>query len=129
MRKTLLTQSISTKLSPSQYEAFEARALAQGVKVSEYARQILLASMQKPNNNNQVETRLALLLEEVLALRSIVLNLAGEQASGVPLTAERMQAVRTHADASKAARAQGLLTGKTSNKGKLAVVNESEEAA
>lgn len=52
MRTTLLTQSISTKLSPSQYEAFEARALAQGVKVSEYARQILLASMQQTNNPN-----------------------------------------------------------------------------
>jgi hypothetical protein len=128
MRTTLLTQSISTKLSPSQYEAFEARALAQGVKVSEYARQILLASMQTPNNNNQVETRLALLLEETLALRSIVLNLASEQVGGKPLTKERLQEVRTYADTHKAARVRTLLAETTSSK-KLAVVSESEEAA
>ena len=129
MRTTLLTQSISTKLSPSQYEAFEARALAQGVKVSEYARQILLASMQTPNNNNQVETRLALLLEETLALRSIVVNLASEQAGGNPLTKERLQDVRTYADKHKAARARTLLAEANSSKSTLAVVSESEEAA
>ena len=129
MRTTLLTQSISTKLSPSQYEAFEARALAQGVKVSEYARQILLASMQQPNNNNQVETRLALLLEETLALRSIVVNLAGEQVGGKPLTKERLQEMRTYADTYKAARARTLLAEANSNKSTLAVVSASEEAA
>lgn len=129
MRRTQLTSSISTKLSRSQYEALEARALAQGVKLSEYARQVLLVSMQQPSNNNQSQVQLSLLLEEVAALRSILLNLASELASGAPLTLERIQAVRTHADASKAARAHALLTGTTSNKSQLAVVSEPEEAA
>lgn len=71
----------------------------------------------------------ALLLEEVLALRSIVVNLASEQVGGKPLTKERLQEVRTYADTHKAARARTLLAEANSNKSTLAVVSESEEEA
>ena len=94
------SRSIGTKLSAEQYTVVESRAHEQGVGVSEYVRQALLSAQQQPN----LDTVLLVLLQELMALRSIVINLASEQASGVPLTAERMQAVRTHADAGKAAR-------------------------
>ncbi len=123
------TQSISTKLSPSKHDALKVIAAAQGTTVSEYARQILLSSLQQPNNHNHLEVLLSLVLEELLALRSIVANLANEKISGAPLTAERVLAIRMHADSTKAARAHALLTGKTNSKNHLAAVSESEEAA
>lgn len=119
------SRSIGTKLSAEQYTAIESRALEQELGVSEYVRRTLLDAQQQPN----LVAVMLVLLQELLALRSIVLNLAGEQASGMPLTAERMQAVRMHADAGKAARARALLTEKTNNPSKLAVVSESGEAA
>ncbi len=129
MRVTRLTQSISTKLSPSQHDAFKVLATAQGVGISEYARQILLTSLQEPNNHNQLRVMLSLVFEELLAVRSMMANLANEQVSGAALTAERLQAICTRADASKAARAHALLTTKTINENKLPTVGGTEEAA
>lgn len=106
-RTTQLTSSISSKLSPSQHAALKARAEAQGVKVSEYARQILLASLNcklEPNN------LIPLLLAETVALRGIVLNVIFALASGETVTAEKMQSLIAHADAEKAAKSQRLLS-------------------
>jgi hypothetical protein len=129
MRITRLTQSISTKLSPSQHDAFKVLATSRGIGISEYARQILLTSLQEPNKHNQVRVMLSLVFEELIAVRSIMANLANEQVSGATLTAERLQAICTRADATKAARAHALLTGKTDNDNKLTAVSGTEEAA
>jgi hypothetical protein len=116
---------VGTKLSPEQYTAVELRAQEQGIGVSEYVRRTLLTAQQQPN----IIAVLLVLLQELMALRNFIINHANEQASGKPLTTERVQAMRTHADANKAERARTLLSETTSNKSKLAVVSENGEAA
>jgi len=118
------SRSTGTKLSPEQYAAVESRAHEQDLGVSAYVRQTLLAAHHQP----ELQAVLMVLLQELLALRSIVVNVASEQVSGAPLTAERFQAVRANADTHKAARARTLLAESGSNNN-LAVVSEHEEAA
>lgn len=119
------SRSIGTKLSTDQYAAVELRAHEQDLGVSEYVRQTLLSAQHQPN----IVAVLLVLMQELLALRSLVINFASEQASGRPLTTERVHAMRTHADTNKAERARALLSETTSNKSQLAVVRENGEAA
>lgn len=119
------SRSIGTKLSTDQYAAVELRAHEQDLGVSEYVRQTLLSAQRQPN----IVAVLLVLMQELLALRSLIVNLAIDQASGTPLTAERVHAMRAHADANKAERARALLSATTSNRSKLAVVSENGEAA
>ena len=123
------TQSAGTKLTREQYSAIKTQAETQGLELSEYIRRSLLAAAQA-ETTNPLESLLLTHLEETLALRIIVLNLASAQASGELLTAERIQAVRAHADANKAARARTLLTeSNNNNQSQLAASSETKEAA
>ena len=100
------SRSIGTKLSPEQHASVESRARKQDLGVSEYVRQTLMAAQHQPST----DTVLLVLLQETMALRTILLNLLFSLASGERITADKMQAWITRADAEKSAKASNLLS-------------------
>jgi hypothetical protein len=94
---TRRTKSISTKVTATEYDAVLKRAGP--LKVSEWARDILLGAAQPDPFH-------LLLLAELLALRTIVLNLHFAVAANGPPTAEAMQSLIDRADAEKWKRAE-----------------------
>ncbi len=112
------TKTVSTKVTDEEYAHLEAQAAERGVTVSEWCRETLLGQL-KPTTANPTEE---ILLGEVIALRTILLNLQYGLASGEPLSRERMQELIDHADAGKLARARERLqaqAGKKAQEGNL----------
>lgn len=97
---SLRTKSISTKVTDEEYAQFEASAAEQ--TISEWARDVLLKAT-KPNAGEQT------VLSEVLALRTILLNVHFAISQGQALTTEEMQRIIERADQSKLSRAQQRL--------------------
>ena len=97
---SLRTKSISTKVTDEEYAQFE--ALAGEQTISEWARDVLLKAT-KPNGGEQT------VLAEVLALRTILLNLHFAVSQGQTLTAEDMQQLIQRADLNKLSKARERL--------------------
>lgn len=97
---TLRTKSISTKVSEEEYEQLE--KLADGQTISEWTRDVLLKATT-PNINEQI------VLAEVVALRTILLNAFYKLAQGETLTADEMQRLIERADQDKFRKAQERL--------------------
>jgi hypothetical protein len=93
----LRTKSISTKVTDEEYSQFE--ALAGEQTISEWARNVLL-NAAKPNAREQT------VLAEVLALRTILLNIHFAISQGQTLTADEMQHLIERADRDKLSKAQ-----------------------
>lgn len=104
------TRSAGTKLSEEQYAAVQAQADAGGLVFSEYVRHVLMSAPAQAAAIAGLQTLFRVQLEETVALRMIVINLAGALAKGEPVTPELLQSVRAHADGLKSARAQKLLS-------------------
>lgn len=96
----LRTKSISTKVTDEEYAQFE--ALAGEQTISEWARDVLLKST-KPNAREQT------VLAEILALRTILLNIHFVVSQGQTLTAEEMQKLIARADQDKLGKARQRL--------------------
>ncbi len=96
----LRTKSISTKVTDEEYAQLE--ALAGEQTISEWARDVLLKAI-KPNTGEQT------VLAEVLALRTILLNLHFAVSQGQTLTAEEMQRLIQRADQGKLDKARQRL--------------------
>src|SRR5437660_11101023 len=94
---SLRTKSISTKVTDEEYAQFE--ALAGGQTISEWAREVLLKAT-KPNAGEQT------MLAEVLALRTILLNLHFAVSEGQTLTGEDMRQLIERADQNKLSKAR-----------------------
>jgi predicted RNA-binding Zn ribbon-like protein len=77
------TKSIGTKVTPEEYE--RVRALAGGQPISEWVRAALLDAAAHEAEADSV------VLAELLALRTILLNLHFHMCSGAIVTAETMQ--------------------------------------
>jgi predicted RNA-binding Zn ribbon-like protein len=90
------SKCLSTKVTPDDYALFE--ALAAPHSVSAWARDALLHVARRPAAEQ-------ILLEEILALRTILLNLQFAVAAGTPPTAEDMHRLIHRADADKAQKA------------------------
>ena len=90
------TKSISTKVTDEEYSQLEAQA--GGRAISEWAREVLL----KPAGPSPVEVAV---MGEVIALRTILLNVLYKMANGEPVTVEAMQQLISRADADKGQRA------------------------
>jgi hypothetical protein len=101
---SLRTKSISTKVTDEEYALFE--ALAGGQTISEWAREVLLKAT-KPNAGEQT------MLAEVLALRTILLNVHFAVSQGQTLTVEEMQQLIERADQSKLSKARQRLAEAT----------------
>lgn len=97
---TLRTKSISTKVTDEEYAQFE--ALAGEQTISEWARDVLLKAA-KPDAGEQT------VLAEVLALRTILLNMHFAVSQGQSLTAEEMRHLIQRADQDKLRKARERL--------------------
>jgi len=97
---SLRTKSISTKVTDEEYAQFE--ALAGDQTISEWAREVLLKAT-KPNAGEQT------MLAEVLALRTILLNVYFAVSQGQTLTTEEMQQLIERADQNKLSKARQRL--------------------
>ncbi len=98
------TKSISTKVTDEEYAQFE--ALAGEQTISEWAREVLLKAT-KPNAGEQT------MLAEVLALRTILLNVHFAVSQGQTLTTEEMQQLIARADQDKLSKARQRLAEAT----------------
>jgi hypothetical protein len=96
----LRTKSVSTKVTYEEYAQFE--ALAGEQTISEWARDVLLKAT-KPKADEQT------VLAEVLALRTILLNIHFAISQGQTLTVEEMQQLIERADQSKLSKARQRL--------------------
>ena len=85
----LRTKSVGTKLTEDEYTALETRA--NGRRLSAFARELLLTSARQP-------TDAALLLAELSALRTILVNVLLEIANGRVLSADGMRELIQDAD-------------------------------
>ena len=94
------TKSISTKVTDEEYAQFE--ALAGEQTISEWARDVLLEATE-PNTAEQT------VLAEVLALRTILLNMHFAVSQGQTLTAEEMRELIQRADQDKLRKARERL--------------------
>jgi hypothetical protein len=97
---SLRTKSISTKVTDEEYAQFE--ALAGEQTISEWVRDVLLKAT-KPNAGEQT------VLAELLALRTILLNMHFAVSQGQTLTAEEMQQLIERADQNKLSKARQRL--------------------
>lgn len=98
---SLRTKSISTKVTDEEYAQFE--ALAGKQTLSEWARDVLLKAT-KPNAGEQT------VLAEIVALRTILLNIHFAVSQGQTLTVEEMQQLIERADQNKLSKARQRLT-------------------
>ena len=96
----LRTKSVSTKVTDEEYAQFE--ALAGEQTISEWARDVLLKATE-PNAGEQT------VLSEVLALRTILLNIHFAISQGQTLTVEEMQQLIERADQNKLSKARQRL--------------------
>lgn len=94
------TKSIGTKVTPEEYTRIQ--TLAGEQPVSEWVRAALLKAADSPAGD-------ATVLAEVLALRTILLNLHFHLCSGTPMTAQTMQRLIERADGDKRQQAAARL--------------------
>jgi len=85
------TRSVTTKITEGEYARLE--EMAQGQAVSEWVRDVLLAATPRPTDQ--------VLLSEILALRTIVLNLLFAVASGEIPSMDAMKRLIARADDEK----------------------------
>jgi hypothetical protein len=107
-------RTVGTRVSEEEYTALEKLAQGQGQNISEWCRTVLLEQLQ-PTLPSPTEE---LLLAEVLASRTIVMNLMYALIRGEVPNAAKFQSLITQADAEKFTRAMERLrdqAGKAAN--------------
>lgn len=106
------TKTLSTKVSEEEFRDLEAVASKEGLTLSEWCREALLASVncQEPKSaTDSAATGQVALLAELVALRAILLNVLFRQANGQTVTAEEMQGLIDRADSDKVRKARERL--------------------
>ena len=99
-KPALRTRSIGFKVSEEHYAQLESAALASGCTLGEWCRAVILSS-QETNPAGQGAAEARALMAELVALRTILLNVLYKQVNGESLTAEAMQRLIERADADK----------------------------
>jgi hypothetical protein len=105
MKLPLRTKSVGTKVSEVEFALLEERARSSGLTLSEWVRDVLLAA---PNESG-LELAGELVLAELLALRSLFLNLSFRTAMGEPVAEAELRGLIERADATKIERARERL--------------------
>jgi uncharacterized protein (DUF1778 family) len=103
------TKSIATRLTEAEFAEIESAAASAGKKVAEWLREAALAQARTARE----EKTDTVLLAELLALRSMVVNLFAVASKG-PLSEETLRRISTYADAIKDQKAEELLARKRS---------------
>ena len=104
------TKSIATRLTDAEFAEVEYAASSAGKKVAEWLREAALAQAHTTGEEKTTDT---VLLAEVLALRSLIVNLFAVASKGA-LSDETLRRISTHADAIKDQKAEELLARKRS---------------
>jgi hypothetical protein len=105
MKAPLRTKSIGTKVSEEEFAALEAAARAGDMTLSEWARAVLLAAQGVELPDDEAALAGLVTLAEVLALRTLFLNLQFRQAQG-PVTEAEIRSLIERADSVKGERAR-----------------------
>jgi hypothetical protein len=101
----LRSRTVGCKMTEAEYERLNATADERGVTLGELCREVLL----KHTNGTKPVVVEEVLLAEVIALRTILLNAFYKLAQNELLTAEEMQRLIEHADEGKFRKAQERL--------------------
>ena len=104
------TKSIATRLTDAEFAEVEYAASSAGKKVAEWLREAALAQARTTGEEKTTDT---VLLAEVLALRSLIVNLFAVASKG-PLSDETLRRIAVYADAIKDQKAEDLLARKRS---------------
>jgi hypothetical protein len=112
------TRSVGTKLSDEEYAQLESLAAVRGVTPGEWVRELVLAAFGKPAAGRSAAGKPATekpaaeatvaeqtVLSEVLALRTILINIIYDQANGHEIAPERMRELIAKADDGKVEKA------------------------
>jgi len=100
-------RSIATRLTDIEFAEIESAAASAGKKVAEWLREAALTQARTAG----VEKTDTVLLAELLALRSLIVNLFAVASKG-PLSDETLRRIGTYADAIKDQKAEELLARK-----------------
>jgi hypothetical protein len=104
MKPPLRTKSVGTKVSEAEFALLEERARGAGLRLAEWVREALLsAPVELGPDSGEVA------LAEVLALRSLLLNLHFRAAKGEPVAEAEMRGLIERADGVKMQRARERL--------------------
>jgi hypothetical protein len=104
MKPPLRTKSVGTKVSEAEYALLEERARGAGMRLAEWVREALLsAPVESGPDSGEVA------LGEVLALRSLLLNLHFRAAKGEAIPEPEMRGLIERADETKMQRARERL--------------------
>lgn len=101
MKPASRTKSAGTKVTEAEYRLLEACACEAGLSISEWCRSVLL---ERADGDKPIEAQ-RIMLSEILALRTILLNLHFAVARGDAITADAMQAIIERADRDKVTKA------------------------
>jgi hypothetical protein len=101
LRAPFRVKSISTKVSHEEFAALEARARAENLTLSEWVREALLSALPESGPDSG-EVALA----EILALRSLLLNLHFRAGKGESVAEPEMRGLIERADGVKMQRAR-----------------------
>ncbi|MBW4028721.1 MAG: hypothetical protein HIU93_15200 [Acidobacteria bacterium] len=106
MKPPLRTKSVGTKVSEAEFALLEERARGAGMRLAEWVREALLAAPVEPVAGSGVDSG-EVALGEILALRSLLLNLHFRAAKGEPVAEAEMRGLIERADGTKIERADG----------------------
>lgn len=118
VKPPLRTKTLGTKVSEEEFAQLEAAASERGLTLSEWCREMLLASVNGQEEKSADSGRAdQALMGELVALRAILLNVLFKLANGEKPTAEEMQALIDRADADKLRKARERLAQAAESEG------------
>lgn len=110
VKPPLRTKTLGTKVSEEEFAQLEAAASERGLTLSEWCREMLLASVNGEEEKSADSGRAdQALMAELVALRAILLNVLFKLANGEKPTAEEMQRLIDRADSDKLKKARERL--------------------
>lgn len=111
VKPSLRTKSIGTKVTEEEHAELERAAQNGGKTLGEWCREVMLANVNghAPKSQASDGSEAQALMAELVALRTILLNVLFKQANGESLTAEQMQKLIERADANKLKKAMERL--------------------
>ena len=105
MKPASRTKSVGTKVTEVEYVRLEVCASRESLSISEWCRNVILKEVDGDRPSEAEKIALA----EILALRTILLNLHFSVARAETITADAMQAIIERADRDKARKAMERL--------------------
>jgi len=123
VKPPLRTKTLGTKVSEEEFAQLEAAASERGLTLSEWCREMLLASVngqgEKSADSGRADQAVfaSALMAELVALRAILLNVLFKLANGEKPTAEEMQRLIDRADSDKLKKARERLAQAAESEG------------